>query len=385
MRSRIPSHRRQSLSFVPFDLQEFDDEAERQEQRRVIRDAAYRTANEATVRRYYLEDYDFYVSKGLTYEQLQLALSDRMPPKRKAGEPVRFTKTKQQRTTSKYGGTGKKYTNKYKHDKSMDSAMIAAAVKAEAAKAVSRSIETQYSQCMIRLANTTGTALPPGGVNSFSMIGLNQAFVSNAFTFKPNQMMCFNLSALSQVRSGATTNISGYRVGNKVNVNRLTVNVVGAVGNLVADCTYHTMLVRRKDGAGASNYLTPALVGSDQTELYKPLTDGPLAGSSVMDSSQVPDTSHLSMTRRNTDAWSFVSGGHSYQSLKVPFSGWVCDVNFGLSHEFNDTWDFTSPNPGINPVLKNGDYFLYVWREGNPDSGASNLDIYLNLSFKETS
>lgn len=325
-----------------------------------------------------------------------------MPPKRKAGEPVRYTSSKRKRA-DEYQKVAKK--DEYGYSSKSDAAYIQAAVKAEARKQLNGSIETQYSQVLISMdsvSSTTSSGLLDSG---FALPGLNQLFVpgqvvnnnGTAVNTNPSnlgfggaQMLVFNLSALSQVRGSGPNQASGYRVGNKINAGRLTLKLYGAVVGPITDSTYHVMIVRRKDNAGAGTYQVPRIMDASVSQLFKGITDGPLATSNVGDGSTVPAANWLSMTRRNYDSYTFTTGAHKYQSVRIQPDGsssgsdFSAQVTVELTHDFNEVWDFTSNLPGA-PVLKNGDYFAFVWREGPNDRHmVQALRLYANLSFKDT-
>lgn len=268
---------------------------------------------------------------------------------------------------------------------------------AAAAKMVNKTIETQYSQALIRMLHSGALSPPSSAFSGFTMAGLNQIWNqgSGGVTIPAaayNRMLMWNLSALSQVKPQSAGSISGWRQGNKINALALTFNLVGAIDDLSADCDYHIMVVRRKDGGGTGSvYQTPFLTNSDLPSLYKPITDGPFAGN-YGDSTTTPVSHYLSMMRRNTDAWSFVEKGHTskhfYASPQGNLSGssitMNAEVNMSLYIPLGATWDFVSATPGESPVLKGGDYYVFVWREGPADTQMEqSLNLYVHLAFKD--
>lgn len=310
------------------------------------------------------------------------------------------------------GATAKgKKTSKGYGGKSIDWEAAMKLADAAAAKQINKTIETQYSQAMTTLTYSSAggaTAPPTSGYSGFNLVGLNQNWSANnvaavvatsntaatpAYTsYTPlnvyNQMMVFNLSALSQVKGAQSGSISGWRQGYKINALALTINLTGEIDFLSSDCEYHMMLVRRKDGSNAGNYQTPQLVTSDTMSLYKPITDGPFGTTSYGNSPNVPDPFYLSLMRRNTDAWSFVEKGHTskklYASPQGNASSMSSMVNLSLYHSIGSAWDFTSQTAGVAPVLKGGDYYLMVWREGATDTAMEQkFRVYTQLSYKD--
>ncbi|AXH73723.1 MAG: hypothetical protein [Cressdnaviricota sp.] len=271
-----------------------------------------------------------------------------------------------------------------------------------AERTVSKNVETQRSQALVTFKHVNGgTAGPTAGWN---LPGLNQWWPTGAtnWTFLPSQMMVFNLSSLSQVKGTQSGSISGWRQGNKINVQGLTVSVRGKIQDLAADCKYHLMLVRRKDGTGAGSYTTPTIINAPTAALYKPLESGPYFNANAAASVTNPVPQHLSLLRRNTDAWSFVEKGHAVkQVLASPTgnrfvtedgtatseSGMIGSLDFDLYHSFNTVWDFTTNTQmqaGVAPVLKGGDYYLFFWREGPGDVQAETaFNLYMELAYKD--
>lgn len=266
---------------------------------------------------------------------------------------------------------------------------------AAAAKMVNKTIETQYSQALISMEYSKLASPPDGFSSGFKMAGLNQAWIPSQTTAgvyslgaKYNQMLMWNLSALSQVKTQSAGSISGWRQGNKINALSLTFNLIGSIDELSADCDLHILVARRKDGDGAGSiYQTPGILTSEVPALYKPITDGPYAGN-YGDSALVPSAHHLSMMRRNTDAWSFVEKGHTCKHFYASPSGsnlnMNAQVNMSLYLSLGNTWDFVSSTPGVAPQLKGGDYYVFVWREGPEDSEMEQrLKLYTHLAFKD--
>jgi hypothetical protein len=320
-----------------------------------------------------------------------------MPPKRKAGEPVYYTKNKAQKTKVYGNPTGKKQYKKLDAD-----AMVSATIKAEIAKGVTRqmskTIETQYSYSLISMLTSSGTAVPPGLSDTgtgFKLTGLNQSYnpsgvvnqPGNNFSYQATTMLVFNLSALSQVRSATTAATSGFRVGNKCYVNGIDINVWGEIKNPNADgVTYHAMIVRSKDGASAKFALQPRIVTSASMKLFKAMTDGPLASVNTGDGVDNPVEEKLSLMRRNYDSWSFPSSAMASKTLKIceaTNADYKQSLDMRMYFKVDSTWDFTTAVPG-DSVLKGGDYFFVLWREGPTDpASVSNIYTHFALSFKD--
>jgi hypothetical protein len=319
-----------------------------------------------------------------------------MPPKRKGTYGAAAGVPSKPRTTSKYSGNGKKYADKY-GSKSVDWNAVAKLADAAVAKNLGRTIETQRSEAMIVMKYRT--TVSPNNYNGFDLVGLNQNWnpvtaADNSVSYSPtavyNQVMTFNLSAMSQVKGSQSGSISGWRQGHKINALALTFTLTGEVQDISADCEYHILLARRKDGAHAGGYQLPALVPSDQMGLFKPLVDGPFASSNG-DGSAVPDKQYIGAMARNTDVWSFVEKGHvSKKIFASPQGNSItsnASVNLTMYHSFGTSggvWDFTTQTAGVAPVLKGGDYYVFVWREGATDTQMEqNLRLYTKLSYKD--
>lgn len=331
-----------------------------------------------------------------------------MPPKRKAGAAPQYGKMDSSKKT-KYGKNGKKYSGNLLGRKlgggSVDWNAVAKLADAAVAKNIGRTIETQRSSAMVVLADVDRAT--PASTAGWSLPGLNQVWVplATAGAYRQDrsldQLMVFNLSSLSQVKGAQGGSISGWRQGNKINMLGVSFNLRGKIAEISSDCEYHMMLVRRKDGAGAGKYLTPSLVSAQTAQLFKPMDSGPYFNVSSVDTA-VPVEAHLSMTRRNTDAWSFVEKGHVSKKLFASPTGnrnyvngaGVSDasgetgmtgmLSLDMYHSFNTVWDFTSSVSTEDPVLKGGDYYVFLWREGPSDLQAhTQMALHIDFSFKD--
>ena len=310
-----------------------------------------------------------------------------------------YNRSKQAKTAKVYGNpTGKKQYKKLDAD-----SMINATIKAEIAKAASRqiakTIETQYSYALMTMITTTGTTTDPNLSNSgFKLWGLNQYYVpvptgaatgaaGTGWQYTGKQMFVFNLSSLSRVRSATETAVSGYRVGNKCNVNSIEINVFGEViAPDVDGASYHGMIVRSKDGARAKYALQPKIANADELGLWKPMSDGPLAASNTGQGVSFPVPEKLSLMRRNYDAWTYPASASMVKTLRTTetSSNYKQNIDMNLYFKVDSVWDFTSALPGDSPVLKGGDYFFVLWREGAEDSSSrSNIGVHFAMSFKD--
>ena len=320
-----------------------------------------------------------------------------MPAAKK--KPTGMLKARQARV--KKGG--KPYTKAepdYGYKKTSDAAMLKALVAAESQRQINRTIETQHSYAFVNMSYfvpnvSTGTP----SMSGFQMIGLNQTYVPASGTspasLNPtwNNMMVFNLSALCQIRTGTTPAVTGYRVGNKVNVAALTATINGGVLGPGADCTYYAMIAKRKDGGLVGQATTPSIVTSDNTSLWKSSNEGPLAAMNLGAGVNCPVPNYASTMRRNYDSWTFTQGAMTSSSVKIPNAGagaavddtdYNAKVEMKLYHAFNEVWDYTQLNSNSVLTIKGGDYFFYLWREGPPDRNAqANLNVQFTLSFKD--
>lgn len=290
---------------------------------------------------------------------------------------------------------------------------LAQAVNSNVAKQIGKTIETQYSQTQITMNEFTSVpgsvAAYNSAVSSWALCGLNQNFTpiiapvgsTNAgqttgynFATVYHQVMWFNLSTLSQIRGPNSAGVAGYRQGYKISPSYVKARLTGWVNEMGADCQYHVMIAKRKDGAGAGFIQAPTLQTSDAMNLYKPITDGPCAALSAGTSPAVPDSHFISKMRRNQDAWSFPEGCHKKivltqnESAELPgvtnTTSQATNVDVELFKSLSGTWDFTSQNYADKPVLKGGDYYVFVWREGAVDPSMEQyLTLYLELAFKD--
>lgn len=241
-----------------------------------------------------------------------------MPPKRKAPSTGGFAKKSKSTGKTYSNATGsKQFKDKY-GAKGIDwDAAIKLAEKA-AKKEINKNIETQYSQAVVTLTSgTTKTA-----TTGWDLRNLNRA-LDDSGRFSPNNCLIFNLGYLSQQGSSLAP---GYRVGQRMNAKYLRIVVAANLPMITADCTYHWRIVRRKnDAPGHTAYATPTITSTSEINLFKPLTDGPLASSMSLGSGTVraPFPNFVSSQRQNTEEWTFVKGAHGSKYVK----GYPIDVD----------------------------------------------------------
>ena len=279
-----------------------------------------------------------------------------------------------------------------------------------AEKQISKNIETQYSQAMVRMVANDDAAYQAS--TGWLLRGLNyRASEGDDVPRKIslNTAMIFNLGYLSQ--PGASVQ-PGYRQGQRINAKGLSFTVTGTLPQLSSDCSYHWRVVRRKnDMAGNVAYAQPTITTMDVIGLFKPATDGPLASSilypSELDNSSnlnTPIPGHASAMRQNTDQWTFVKDAHGWVNIKAQ------SIDPGPSdqkHTFDfcqkmyvpldQEWDFVTRN-GCD--IKGGNYFFVMWREGSQDLVAASqfalpkndvenpalmqhISVWMELSFKD--
>lgn len=267
-------------------------------------------------------------------------------------------------------------------------------------KNINKTVETQWSEALAVMKYRSDPS--PQLFTGWDLVSLNQnwstipASTTAAGVAVPasyekfvayHQMLVFNLSSLSQVKGQQAGSVSGWRQGYGINALALTISLTGEIQDIQGDCEYHIMIARRRDGIEAGAFMTPNLVTSDTMGLFKSLTDGPWGPSSRGYSSAVPDDQYLSLMRRNTDAWTFPDKGHmSKKIFASPAANNLssnASVDMKMYFPINTGWTFTSA-AAVNPVLKGGDYYVFVWREGaTDDMMEQNLRLYTKLTYKD--
>lgn len=247
------------------------------------------------------------------------------------------------------------------------------AIQAGVKKAMNGTIETQHSNIDIlmnpqpqsAIAILAGTHMTPLNVNADRQ-------------YNNGQMMAFNLSALCQVRgSTATGATSGWRNGFKVNAQSLKVDIRGKVVDGTADCKYHAVLCRRKDGVSGFAWI-PKILPFNEVALWRKNDGGPFAYENL-------HYDEPTLDKRNVECWSFVQGGHvekAVPALSRP-SG-TRAFQLSMYKQLDTTWEFTTATPTAQPNLKDGDYYLFVFREGSDDKNSSSeIRVSIDFSFKD--
>jgi hypothetical protein len=372
----------QDPNYVPQDLVELGEAEEREEAEREAWIAGTSERLEQTIARatraYYV---DLRRNAKLTHNRAALAAD---PEGRyfklhsnMAGKPAKktFTKkggsskvTKAKVVRSKTPGTGKADNTK----------AIAAAVN----KALSKNIETQHSYMDIIMfpgaKALTGNIMGSlnKGTKTITDASGKQSIVE---AFDNNRAMAVNLSTLMQVRGGNASAPSGWRTGYKSNVLSIRVDVRGNITNCATECKFHAVLARKKDGQRPL-YHTPTIINFDESMLWRKNYGGPYAHSYL-------HYDFPTLDKKNTEAWSWPVGGHVERTVApIAIEGATRHFQLSMYKEIKDVWEFTSDNARADPSLKDGDYCLFVFREGADDMPGinSSLRVTVDIAFKDT-
>lgn len=318
----------------------------------------------------------------LTPIQAELAANFSMPPKKsyrggatlrgRAGKSIRTTARPKQRAAT----SAATVTN---------AAMMAKAAEAAAKKMMSKAIESQHSYCTITLDTDSSTP------SQWQRTGRTLGPLNNKYhlpttdepsdrLYSSSQMLAFNLSALSQVKGNQTGVASGWRVGHKILAEYIKIDVRGELSTLSADCTYHVMMCRRKDGQTGA-WWAPSLVDASDVALWRPNNEGPLSDNNRINT-------ELSLNRKNTECWTFTSNADDHRSVNAyPIANgqqMKRHVKMSIFHKFDSTFEFTSAVPTGTPTMKEGDYYLFFFREGPPDFVVrEKWEVNVDLKFKD--
>lgn len=252
------------------------------------------------------------------------------------------------------------------------------AIKAAVAKELSKNIETQHSYADILLR-------PEQTLNGvgFKMSSLNTRPIPDDQGvehqgFDNNSIMAYNLSNMLQVRSAASVAASGWRTGFESNVLSIRVDVRGICPSVKADCKYHALIARKKDGV-RPNWHAPLLLRLNDTGLWRSNFSGPHGNSSL-------HYDYPTLDKRNTESWSFPTGCH-VEKLVIAGYDETITRSFQLSmyKEIKDVWKFNSDDARADPALKDGDYCLFVFREGPDDHDArdTTIRVTIDIAFKD--
>lgn len=298
-----------------------------------------------------------------------------MPPKKSYAKKAPYTKGVARKTTT----TAKSGTRSNPID-------LTKLVKAATERAMAKTIETQHSNARFSLEDRTvvvqnpQTGLPsnelvyrPSGIQ---MSALN---MDSNLEFKGRQIFAFNLSALSQVRGSTTSGAaSGWRQGYKINVQSISVDVRIALTTPNVDCRYLLWVVRKKDGI-RTNFHTPQLVDIDESQLFRKKYGGPFSVDEF-------DMEYPTTDKKNTEVWSWPEGMRDEKSVSAaPRTGVSKTINLGFYKRLDSVWEFSTDNPGSAPALKDGDYNMFLIREGPVESSPkSKIDINIDLAFKDS-
>jgi hypothetical protein len=247
------------------------------------------------------------------------------------------------------------------------------AIQAGVKKAMNGTIETQHSN--IDILMHPQPSVPTAILAGINMTPLN---VDAARNFNNGQMLAFNLSALCQVRGSTSSgSTSGWRNGFKVNAQSLRVDVRGKVTNGTVDCKYHAVLCRRKDGVSGFAWI-PKILPFNEVALWRKNDGGPFAHEEL-------HFDEPTLDKKNTECWSFVQGGHVEKA--VPALSRQNGIRaFGLSmyKQLDTVWEFTTATATAQPNLKDGDYYLFLFREGSDDGGSlSEIRVAIDFAFKD--
>lgn len=320
-----------------------------------------------------------------------------MPPKRK----VPFSTggfAKRSRTTTKYGGTGKKYADKY-GGKGMDAILYEAerlansAAKKQALK-VSETLRSQ-SGFTLKADNTTFTQ------TGFALSGLNQSAVFQVTDVgtrgnATNQCFVFPLSPMSQLGNSGT---AGYRTGQKINVHGLDVSIAHYQGLASVVGIYHLALIRNvSQTISGPLFASPGITQTNALGLFLPLNQGPLANQGGP-SGTLPNGDYSTIMQWNRGDWRCVK--HTTYTMPAltqrentrlssdpgTVAGTqICNVSklTKFHYDFKDqVWDYSVPTQTNG--IKGGDYYFIMWREGVKDfaPGMDNIIGTVQLTYKD--
>lgn len=318
-----------------------------------------------------------------------------MPAKRKAafstgGFP------KKRRSTTKYGGTGKKNADKY-GAKGIDWQAAMRLADSAAKKSAIRIQEMLYSQSGFYM-DTAKTTLTQTG---FALSGLNQtagftAADSGTRGNGTNQAFCFPLSPMSQLGNQGNP---GYRGGQKINVHGFKLCLLHYQGLAAITATYHVALLRNVSTTiSGTGYATPGIAQTNSLTLFVPLVQGPLS-SSGGPNGNLPQGDYSSCMRWNRADWRVVKHDtytmpctSQRENSKVATdpttasgsASMTISKRLDMYVDMKDqVWDYTQPTSTNG--IKGGDYYLVIWREGCTDAiiGRDFIQGMVELSYKD--
>lgn len=252
------------------------------------------------------------------------------------------------------------------------------AIRAAVDKALSKTIETQHSYIDILMHHQTplkGTGLDLSSLNVRNVRDANNQIQE---AFDNNSCMAYNLSNMMQVRSASSVTASGWRAGFKTNVLSIRVDVRGTVGQVSAECKYHALIARKKDGVRPT-WHTPTLTTLDDSQLWRKNYSGPYGHSYF-------HYDFPTLDKKNTEVWSFPTGCHVEKSVSpVTLSGASRTFQLSMYKEIKDVWEFNTDLPKADPTVKDGDYCLFIFREGPDDYDArdASIRVTIDIAFKD--
>lgn len=304
---------------------------------------------------------------GANFHPLKMAGKTGKKTYTKKGGSSKVTKAKVV-SKSKTPGTGKADNSK--------------AIQAAVNKALSKTIETQHSYMDIIMFPSgralTGNIMSPLNSGTKTVTDGNGK-QSTVTAFDNNRSMALNLSTMMQVRGGNASAPSGWRTGYKSNVLSIRVDVRGNITNCATECKFHAVLVRKKDGQRPL-YHTPTIINFDESMLWRKNYGGPYAHGFL-------HYDFPTLDKKNTEAWSWPVGGHVERNVApVAIEGATRHFQLSMYKEIKDVWEFTSDNARADPSLKDGDYCLFVFREGADDVPGINstIRVTVDIAFKDT-
>jgi hypothetical protein len=375
----------QDPNYVPVDLVEFLNEEEEEEERRqqYQRDEPQRREEqiEAAAYDHYLYFRD---THGLSHARAALAADyhpdtviakfiDSMPAAKK-------TTTKSGTKVTKPSYPKKKTTTTT--SKVVD---INKLVKAATEKALSRNIETQHSYARFELADRHVDAIQQDGttktITSYTADGvsLSPLNMGEDLQFHGTNVLAFNLSALSQVRGSTSSGAaSGWRNGYKIHAMSLSIDVRIVMPNPSVDAKWYLWVCRKKDGI-RTDYHTPGIDQIEATQLFRKKNGGPFGNAAL-------EPEFFTLSKKNTEVWSWPEGMRDEKSITaVTRANTGRVLNMHINKKLDTVWEFSSDVASATPALKDGDYNMFLFREGpdDPTSLKTHIVVSMDLAFKD--
>jgi len=307
---------------------------------------------------------------------------------------------KKSRYTKKYGGTGKKYVDKYKTGGRANIEAILHEAESRAKKTVLRTSETLYSQSGWYMDTSKNTFVQTG--NNLSGLNTSAAFAQTNPGIRANstnQVFVFPLSPMVQLGNQGTP---GYRGGQKIQVHGLSISIMHYQNLPSTNGVYHYALVRNiSKTITGTGYAIPGITQTNALSLFVPLKQGPLA-SAGGPNGVLPVGDFSSAMRWNRAEWRVCKSGTWTTGMRQQsqnnadnddpttaagsgsFNNFTNSKILKIYYDFKDqTWDYTDPN-SLN-AIKGGDYYFMIWREGAADLylGREQINGIVELSFKD--